>query len=247
MKRFLISLLATVGLLLPAASATAVSRYWTIDIYEPSATTNRTLNVEYKVFSTVPSDTFTVELFENSVSKGTQSVTHPNGNSGVFTITLPATGTYSYFVKATNHGDATAKNSKTVTVQVSNAPQPTVTTVTVNQAAPATAAGGGGGGAGAGAAGGAGGGAVAGAPGAAGQAGPGAAAGAATDPNANAGAVTDQAANTEANNNQDVLGAQAQESARRVRNNRNRNLAVVAVLAASAAGYIFYRRRGLTD
>ncbi len=190
MKRLIttaiITLVSLVVLTVPAYAV--LQRYVNVDISEPAATSNRTLNIAYGVTSTIPEDDFKVELFENSLSKGTQEVTHNNGNSGVFSISLPATGTYSYYVQSTNHGDGeSTKPSKTVSVQITNAPQPTVTTVFTNTGA---------GGQGAGTAGTATGGQTAGA--------------VAGDTNGD-GVVDDQAASTD-KDKKDVLGAETKKT-----------------------------------
>lgn len=224
MKRLIISLLSSLSVLFVAVPAMAATSFWTFSMENPAATTNKTIKVNYNVQSTDPEDTFTVELFENNVSKGTQSVTNPRGDSGVFTVNIPAAGTYTYKLTATNHGDGNSTKSDSKTVQVSNAPEPTVNTITVNQAAPANAAGGG---AGAGGAGGV----------AAAEAGGQVAAAAGQGEN---GAVTDQAANTAATANQDVLGAEASTQRNK---NRNNIIAAVVLAGASLAGYAYYRLR----
>jgi hypothetical protein len=130
MKRLILSIVTAFSLLGLAVPVAAADRYWQVQIFEPATElTTRKLNVEYKVLSTVKSDDFTVELFENNASKSTQNVTHDYGDSGVFNIDLPGTGTYSYKVTATNSGDASVKDSSTVTVDIVNEPNTTVTVV----------------------------------------------------------------------------------------------------------------------
>ena len=238
MKRLLTALLSMVTVFaLASSTVSAAPRYWKVQISEPAATTDKSLNIDYNVSSTVYSDTFTVELFENGTSKGTQSVTHPYGNSGVFTIAIPAAGTYSYMIRATNHGEADAtKDSATETVQVSDAPQPTVTTVTVTQPAPAgqTAA-----------AGGLGGGAAA-VP-------VGQVAGAAAEAAGGTGTTPAQAATTTTGTNgtnnagSSVLGAEATAAKTPAVNNSKRNVAIgsLLVLLVAGAGYAIYRRRAI--
>jgi hypothetical protein len=226
MKRLITSLLVILGLVFAQVGAAgATPRYWKVDIFDPAASTvSRTLNVEYKVFSTVDDNDFTVELFENAVSKGTQSITHANGDSGVFSINLPATGTYKYKVVVDNNVAGETKESAEKTVQVVDGPAPTVTTVFVNTAAA--------GGAGAGGAGGG----VAAAP-AAGQV-----AGAAVG---EAGQVTDQAATTGSNDNKGVLGAETAADNKKSDNNRNWYIGggIVVALGAGAAYYVLRMRR----
>lgn len=139
MKRLIVTTLVTLGFVFAqVGSAAAAARYWKVDIFDPAASTvNRTLNITYNVFSTLPEDNdFTVELFENSVSKGTQTIDHANGDSGAFSINIPANGTYTYKVVATNVDAAgETKESETKTVQVVDGPAPNV--VTVNNASAA--------------------------------------------------------------------------------------------------------------
>ncbi len=126
---FVFSLSATVF-------ATASDR-WSASISTPANTTNKTFNVQYTTLSTGQDDDITVELFENGSSKGSQTTTKDFGDSGVFQVTVPGVGTYSYYIKATNSTDATPKNTGTVQVVVSDAPVQTTTstnTSSTNQA-----------------------------------------------------------------------------------------------------------------
>ena len=145
MRRLITGAITTLlSLIVLTAPALAAERFTSTTVSQPSATSNHSLNVAFQVFSTLATDDqFGVQLFENNVLKASQEINHPYGNSGTFTVELPATGTYSYFVKSINHdnGDA-AQDSETVNVQITNAPQPIVTTV---NAAGAAAGGGGGG------------------------------------------------------------------------------------------------------
>lgn len=139
----LISLLAFVVIAAPASAA--VRRYVSVDISKPATTANKTLNVQYTVLSTVNTDDFSVELFENSISKGSQSVTHANGNSGVFNISLPTTGTYSYKIVTTlvsgDSENGTTYDSKTINVLITTEPTPTVTTIAADTSGGGAAAG----------------------------------------------------------------------------------------------------------
>lgn len=231
MKRLVTNLIVSLGLVFVQVSSAAANpaRYWKVDIFDPStATTSRTLKVAYNVFSTLKEDdNYTVELFENNVSKGTQAITHENGDSGAFSINFPATGSYIYQIVATNHDAENQQiGSAEKTVQVNDGPSPTVTTVFTNTGA----AGGAGGGAqqvdavGAGGAGG----------GVAAAGGDGQVAGAAADDSD--GEVTDEAATTEDKN--DVLGAEATATG----DNKNSRswLYSVGLLAAVAAGALAY-------
>lgn len=243
MKRLLSLLVSSIAIstLFLSSSVSAATRYWKIDMYQPAATTNKTLRVEYKVLSTIATDTFTIELFENNVSKGSQFVAHSDGNyagdSGVFTVPIPAAGTYSYKILATNHGAGNeTKTSDTKSVQVSDAPNPTVTTVTVTQnttptaqtAAANTAGGQGGGGAEAA-------GQVAAATTAAGTTAPGEA------------ATTTTGTNGTDNTGSSVLGAEATAAKTKAVNRTGRNIALgsAGIIIVAAIAYAIYRRRAL--
>lgn len=220
MKRLIASLLVTVGLVFAQVGTAvgATTRYWKVDIFDPAASTvSRTLNVEYKVFSTIESDNlYNVKLFQNNVEVATQSVDHPYGDSGVFSINIPATGSYTYKIEAVNVDAGQTKLSSEKTVQVVDGPAPTVTTVFVNN----TPAGGAGQVAGAGAP------AVAAAPEA------GAVAGAETGE----GQVSAEAAN-DSQDRGDVLGAEKTEAAK---NNKTRNTAIGIAVAVAILGGAYY-------
>lgn len=196
MKRFLASLAMSLGIVLAqAAPAAAVARFWEVQIFDPAASTvNKTLNVEYKVFSTFESegqkdDDFDVKLLQNGSQVGsTQHVSTPGGDSGVFNVSMPANGSYTFKVVATNNDAGETKESAEKTVQVVDGPTPVVRTVSTSSST--------GGGAGAGST------STAGAGGAAGT---GAVSGAQTG---QVGQVDSGAAQTE---NGDVLGAETKE------------------------------------
>lgn len=139
-KRIIASLALTLGLVFAnVTGASAVTRYWQLEMFEPTASTsNRTINIEYKVLSTVSTDTFEVKLFQNDAQLGTQTASSPHGggNSGVFNVSIPATGTYTYKVTAKNNADSST-DEKSRTVQVVDGPSPTVTTVFVDNGTPA--------------------------------------------------------------------------------------------------------------
>jgi hypothetical protein len=222
MKRLITSLLLALGILFaPVAAGAFTSQYWELNMYNPAATTDRKINIAYHVFSSTKTDTFKVELFQDITKVAESDITHEYGNSGAFTVDLPASGTYTYKTVATNNADATTKEESRI-VQVVDGPAPTVTTVFVNTAA-------------AGGAGGAGGGAAA-AP-AAGQV-----AGAAVG---EAGQVTDQAATTGSKDNKGVLGAETAADNKKSNNNRNWYIGggIVVALGAGAAYYVLRMRR----
>jgi hypothetical protein len=139
MKRLIALVLTAFTFTLLTTTASAAFRSWRVQISEPTAeTSSRTLRINYNVFSTVGTDKFTVNLLEDDVLKATQTVDTPNGDSGVFVINVPATGTYTYRVDAANDvstgttADDEQKQSDEVTVNVVNEPEPTVTVVTVD-------------------------------------------------------------------------------------------------------------------
>jgi len=223
MKRLITSLLLALGILFaPVAAGAFTSQYWELNMYNPAATTDRKINIAYHVFSSTKTDTFKVELFQDITKVAESDITHEYGNSGAFTVDLPASGTYTYKTVATNNADATTKEESRI-VQVVDGPAPTVTTVFVNTAAGGAGAGGAGGGAAA-------------AP-AAGQV-----AGAAVG---EAGQVTDQAATTGSKDNKGVLGAETAADNKKSNNNRNWYIGggIVVALGAGAAYYVLRMRR----
>lgn len=131
MKRLIVTFVTVLSMAGLSASALAAG-FWKATISSPANTTSKTFNVQYTTSSTDPDDDFTVELFQNNVSVGTQTTIKPNGDSGVFQVTVPANGTYSYFIKAIDSNDATPKTTGTVSVAVTDPPAGTVTTVTVS-------------------------------------------------------------------------------------------------------------------
>lgn len=220
MKRLIASLVVSLGLVLAnIGTAAAATRYWEVRIFDPAASTvNRTLNVEYKVFSTLAEDDdFIVRLFQNNTEVATHTVAHPHGNSGVFSISIPATGTYKYKVSATNTEAGETKETAEKTVQIVDGPAPTVTTVFVNNGTDTggiqTAAAGG-----ANAADGSGAGEVAGS-------------------TANEGQVSAEGSATDENKEDsgDVLGESGTTD-----NNNRRNIALWIIVAVAVAGAVYY-------
>ncbi len=131
MKRIITALITTLCLVAFNTTALAAT-YWKTTISSPANTTNKSFNVQYTTSSTSADDDFSVELFQNGTSIGIQTTTKAYGDAGLFAVTVPAAGTYSYTIKATNSGDETPKNTGTVTVIVSEPPADTVNTVFVN-------------------------------------------------------------------------------------------------------------------
>jgi hypothetical protein len=228
MKRLIASLAVSLGLVLANVSIVRAAEQWRLEMFNPAAsTTNRTINIEYKVFSVVASDKFEVKLFQNNVEIGTQNIDTDHGDSSVFSVNIPTTGTYTYRIDATNSGDIGNTESKSRTVEVVDGPAPTVTTVFVNNGA---AGGQGAGGAQTAAAGGAG----AGGSGASGQV---------AGETADEGTVSAEGSATDENseNPGDVLG----DSETTANNNRRRNitLGVALVLVVAGAAYYWFLAR----
>lgn len=130
MKRLITSLLSLVIVFVMSATALATSPSgWKVDISVPANTTKKTFNVQFTTLSVGKDDDITVELFQNGTSQGSQTTTTDYGDSGAFSVTVPAVGTYSYYLKAVNTTDASPKTTATVNVVVSDVPAPIVTNV----------------------------------------------------------------------------------------------------------------------
>ncbi len=135
----------TIGLGATASAATP-DNFWKVDISKPAVSeTKKNLNIAYNVFSVYAEDhTFDVKLYQNEVQVATQQIVHVNGDSGVFSISLPVSGTYSYQVSATITGSTyegeggmhsgMTKTSSPTNVQFVDGPNPTVVTINTNTA-----------------------------------------------------------------------------------------------------------------
>ncbi len=113
------ALLLVFGLVLFAGGTAQAATYWTTNISTPEAqTTTGVFGIDFQVLSTTPSDTFTVQLYQNGIVIATQNIATDNGDSGSFPISLTSDGTYNYFTK-TQHGSdvSDVKTSPTLTVQ----------------------------------------------------------------------------------------------------------------------------------
>lgn len=150
MKKLLISivfsLVAVLGfapsaLAITAEAPSVSNRYWQVQLFTPALNdSNKTLNVEYTVLSTLSGDnSYTIKLYQNNVAVGSQNISHPNGDSGVFALSLPSTGSYTYKIDVTNNVAGETKTSDTRTIQIVDGPAPIVTTI--QQAAATTNAG----------------------------------------------------------------------------------------------------------
>lgn len=110
----------TVSLLLLVAIVTPVSagHYWKVKMSTPASIINsRSFNVEYTTLSVEENDDIAIEALQNGVSMGTKTTTRPFGDSGAFAVTVPADGTYQYYMKATSSIDGTqTTETKTVTI-----------------------------------------------------------------------------------------------------------------------------------
>ncbi len=152
MKRLTFIVLTLVSLIGFSSSVFAASSYWQVNITTPhTPTTKKTFGIGYTVLSTNDSDNFTVDLYQTGVANklGEQAITgQPGkaGGAGVFTVTVPSTGTFHYYITAKNSNDPTPKTTDTVTVTVNDPPAPIVTTVTVASATTSSGEGGSGGG-----------------------------------------------------------------------------------------------------
>lgn len=137
MKKLLLLAVSVFGLALSFSSyahAATPSNSWKVDLYTPALSeTSRSLNIEYKVLSIYEADNeYIIRLFQNDVEVGSQMLNHPYGDSGVFNVSLPATGSYTYKVSAENTNAGATKISNSKTVNIVNGPEPTVTTVAVS-------------------------------------------------------------------------------------------------------------------
>lgn len=142
---FVASVVSAAALLGSSALAVTPANSWKVELYTPALSeTKHALNIEYKVLSINAADNnYTVKLFQNDAEVGSQAVNHPYGDSGVFSVSLPANGTYTYRVSADNVNAGQSRTSSTKTVTIVNGPQPIVTTTAVSnsgQAASATTA-----------------------------------------------------------------------------------------------------------
>ncbi|MEK7603313.1 MAG: hypothetical protein AAB459_03665 [Patescibacteria group bacterium] len=117
MKKFISSLIVSLAVLTQTAFVLAASTFWNVDISTPATSMNtRNFQLQFTTLSTDASNSITIEAFQNSVSIGSQTVTA--GGSGAFAVSVPADGSYSYFVKASNTSIAETKTTATKTVVV---------------------------------------------------------------------------------------------------------------------------------
>jgi hypothetical protein len=108
-------------------NAIAVPRYWSLTISELSPTTNtKTFNLDYATVSTVLSDTFNIDLYQNGVKINSQTTpnTGKGGDTGRFAISVPSDGTYSYSIIATNLADASTTRVRTYRSELYGASKP---------------------------------------------------------------------------------------------------------------------------
>lgn len=139
MKRLSSILIGLVAFFSLSAVASATpANGWRVNISDPADQTSKTFKVQYTAFSIGAEDQITIELFQNGSSVGSQTTTKAYGDSGAFDVTVPANGTYSYYIKAKNSTDEAPKTTNTVSVTISD---PTV--VTVASTTPGSSSGGG--------------------------------------------------------------------------------------------------------
>lgn len=91
---------------------------WQIKMSDPSTSDQlRTFNIEYVALSTVETDEITVKLLQNGEEIDSQT-TQAGGDSGVFSVTVPVDGSYTYSLSASSSDDnstlATAEKIVTV-------------------------------------------------------------------------------------------------------------------------------------
>lgn len=117
MKRLTTLLLTGMSLLL-ISTPVMTTHFWQIKMSTPaSVINNRTFNLEYTTLSVEQDDDITVEAFQNNVSVSSQTTTKNFGDSGAFSITVPADGTYQYHLKATSSIDGIqTTETKSVTI-----------------------------------------------------------------------------------------------------------------------------------
>ncbi len=132
MKRLITATLVSLMsfLVLSATALATPPNGWSVSISSPANTTNKSFNVQYTTLSVGEDDEITVKLFQNGSLVGSQTTTKSYGDSGVFAITVAATGTYTYYLEAMNSTDDAPKTTGTVNVVVSDAPQAATTTTT---------------------------------------------------------------------------------------------------------------------
>lgn len=135
MKRLLISFLFALALVVFPASVHADPAKWAITLSTPPASIGgTTLELSYGVLSAVASETFEIKLYEEAgvtdTLLGTQSITHANGDSGVFELTV-SPGEHEYYIVVLNSNGET-KTSETVNTTVE---EPTATGAVARTAA----------------------------------------------------------------------------------------------------------------
>ncbi len=114
-------LLATVSFNLGLAQAA----YLKVDIAAPDQEINlKTFNIEYIALSTDADDDINVKLYQNGSVIKSATTTKPYGDSGAFSVTVPADGTYEYYFTATTATDTASSAKRNVVVDTVPAPTP---------------------------------------------------------------------------------------------------------------------------
>lgn len=121
MKKLITTLVIGLALSILNTSAAFAAHYWEFQVSRPQATGQpRTYNVEYVTLSEDSTDQITVKLYQDGSQEsnviGSQTTTQPFGDSGSFTVTVPADGTHTYFMQATSSVDGDVKTTGTITV-----------------------------------------------------------------------------------------------------------------------------------
>ena len=122
MKKLLLTIsLALISALVFSGLALAIMpRYWTVNLSAPEAVqNNKTFNLDYVISSTIDTDDFTVDLYQNAAPIQSEPLAVPN--SGRFTVTVPSDGNYDFYIIVTNNDDTDSdqtEQSATVSTQV---------------------------------------------------------------------------------------------------------------------------------
>lgn len=140
MKRLITVLTLAVATIVLAAPVQA-AHFWKIQMSDPTTSDQvRTFNIEYTALSTEPTDQIAVKLFQNGTEIDAQT-TAPGGDSGVFTVTVPADGSYTYKLSGQSSDDASTLETSEKVVSVAT-PETGTTVITVTDTGAGGAAGG---------------------------------------------------------------------------------------------------------
>ena len=122
-------LLSTVAVSL----GTAQAAYLKVDIAAPDGAINRkTFNVEFTTLSTDADDNMDVKLYQNGSVIKSATTTKDYGDSGAFSVTVPADGAYEYYFTANSGSDTAVSSTKSVNVDTAATATPSYGGVTRN-------------------------------------------------------------------------------------------------------------------